>query len=145
MSVGDKVKVIDVMLVKDKTKPPSRLSESELLDMMERYGIGTDATRAEFPSLIIKRGYAKKVNNRFRPTGLGLALINTLEGIDARLVKADTRVMVEDTMSMIEKGKINDYKNALDDAISIYSKLLSLCKERLEIISSIGKVEHEAN
>ncbi len=143
MSIGDKVRVIDAKVVKDKTKPPSRLSEPELLELMERNGIGTDATRAEFPMLIQRRGYAVKVKGRFKPTSIGARLIDTLEGIDARLVKPDTRAMVESTMSMIEKGEVK-YDDALEKSIRIYSTLLSLCKSRINLIGKIV-VGDEAN
>ncbi len=141
MSINDKVNVVDAKVVKDKTKPPSRLSESELLELMERHSIGTDATRAEFPLLIQRRGYAVKVKGRFKPTSLGIRLIDTLEGIDARLVKPDTRAMVESIMGMIERGEVT-YEHALDKSISIYAALFSLCKSKINVI---GRIEDEAN
>jgi len=140
MNIGDKAKVLSIRLVRAKTKPPSRLGEAELLDMMERHGIGTDATRADFPTLIVKRGYAVKYSNRFKPTSMGMALIDVLESIDARLVTADTRRLVEETMKSIEDGSIKDYNIALDDTLRIYSDMLMLCKKRMDVIRSISKV-----
>jgi DNA topoisomerase IA len=52
--------ILKVDLAKRKTKPPPHLTESELLRLMEQHGIGTDATRHEYPALIVRRGYAEK-------------------------------------------------------------------------------------
>jgi len=140
LNIGDKARVLSIRLVRAKTKPPSRLGEAELLDMMERHGIGTDATRADFPTLIVKRGYAVKYSNRFKPTSMGMALIDALESIDARLVTADTRRLVEETMKSIEDGDIKDYNIALDGTLRVYSDMLMLCKKRMDIIRSISKL-----
>jgi DNA topoisomerase III len=38
---GDKVKIKDVKLVESQTGPPSYLTESDLITLMEKHGIGT--------------------------------------------------------------------------------------------------------
>ncbi|MDW8275900.1 MAG: DNA topoisomerase [Candidatus Nitrosocaldus sp.] len=121
-------------LVKDRTKPPSRLSEAELLEIMERHGIGTDATRAEFPSLLLRRGYATKVRSRFKPTALGTTLIDALNALDGRLVNADTRRMVEMVMRDIEDDRIKE-DEALNRSIELYDHLLSLCIKNIGAIA----------
>jgi len=46
---------------------------------MEEHGIGTDATRATYPKLIIERGYGVKRGRKIIPTRLGTSLIEALE------------------------------------------------------------------
>jgi len=46
------------------------LTEAELLKLMEENGIGTDATRATYPKLILDRGYAIKEGVFSRRMGL---------------------------------------------------------------------------
>ena len=55
---------------------PQMLSEVDLLTLMEKNGIGTDATQAQHIEKVVgERGYAKKVGeNRLVPTNIGEAL-----------------------------------------------------------------------
>jgi DNA topoisomerase-1 len=135
LSVGEKLEVISLRLVEDVTKPPARLRESDLLRLMERTGIGTDATRATYPQLIVERGYARRVSGYFQPTPLGRALIDCLEETDPRLVTPETRRMVDELMGMIERGEISE-DESLEKAISAYEELLRRCMDRIEAIST---------
>jgi len=119
---GEKVEIRNVVMKHGKTEPPKRLSEAELLRIMENAGIGTDATRARYPRLIVERNYAVKGDGRFRPTILGRALIDSLEAIDPDLVTPGTRKYVEDLMSMIESGRVK-IDDAFDDAMARYRAL----------------------
>ncbi|KII60986.1 DNA topoisomerase 3-alpha [Thelohanellus kitauei] len=60
------------------TTPPSLLTEADLISLMEKYQIGTDATHAEHIETIQKREYTYLVDGHFLPTCLGMGLI---EGI----------------------------------------------------------------
>ena len=56
---------------------PTAGSSVELIKLMEKNGIGTDATIAEHISKLQARNYMRKDgNNRFSPTSLGLVLVN---------------------------------------------------------------------
>jgi len=119
---GEKVAVISLKLHEGRTRPPRRLTESDLLKLMEENGIGTDATRASFPKLIVDRGYAVKRGKVFRPTELGLSLIEVLESIDPKLVTPETRKRIEELMAMIESGEMT-YEEALEKAVQEYKPL----------------------
>ena len=54
------------------------MSEPELIALMDKEGIGTDATIAEHIAIIQKRNYAEKNDaGRFAPTKIGVALVET--------------------------------------------------------------------
>lgn len=58
------------------TQAQPRLSERDLIALMERHGIGTDATVAEHIQRQLERGYATKdAQLLFWPTPLGEALV----------------------------------------------------------------------
>jgi len=133
--VGEKLEVLSVHLVEDMTRPPARLRESDLLRLMERAGIGTDATRATYPQLIVERGYARRVSGYFQSTPLGRALIECLSETDPRLVSPETRRMVDELMGMIERGEVSETES-LEKAVSAYEELLKRCLERIEAIST---------
>lgn len=75
-----------LFLRKCKTCPPALLSEAELIDLMDKNGIGTDATMHEHIEKVQIRQYVKK-NSRslLSPTALGIALFNGFELISTRM------------------------------------------------------------
>lgn len=58
------------------TNPPSLLSEADLIALMEKHGIGTDATHAEHIEKIQERSYAGVQDNKFIPGKLGMGLVD---------------------------------------------------------------------
>lgn len=54
----------DIEQSKGKTCPPNLLTEADLIVLMEKYEIGTDATHAEHIDTIKSRGYAVASSNR---------------------------------------------------------------------------------
>lgn len=77
--VGDRFDVRVDLLVGE-TEPPSLLTESDLIGLMEKYEIGTDATHADHIETIKTRQYvgAVRVGGRdcLVPGQLGMALID---------------------------------------------------------------------
>jgi DNA topoisomerase IA len=134
LSPNEKVKVLRVDLIEDETKPPPRLAEAELLRKMEAAGIGTDATRASFPTLIVKRGYAVRGGKVFKPTALGMSLIEALTKADKRLVTPETRRLVEEKMRLIEKEP-SRFDDALNDVTETYKRLFQKCHSCLDTTS----------
>jgi len=130
LKVGEKVLLVSLKLHEGKTRPPERLSEPELLRLMEKHGIGTDATRASFPQLIATRGYVIKRRKKFSPTSLGIRLIDVLEAIDPKLVTPETRMKIEKLMAMIEAGEMT-YEEALEKATREYKELFLKLEQRI--------------
>ncbi|MEM3488078.1 MAG: type IA DNA topoisomerase [Nitrososphaerota archaeon] len=131
---GQQLRIVKTELVEDETKPPPRLSEAELLRKMEENNIGTDATRASFPSLIVERGYVERRSGVYIPTKLGLALVDSLELTDQRLVTPATRRTIEEMMNAIERGEIK-YSDALDSAAKMYEPLFLKCLESIDNVA----------
>lgn len=87
-----------VMMNEGKTSPPQLLTESELIALMEKHGIGTDATHAEHVDKIQSRNYVKKLarSGRFCPTKLGLALYDGYHEMQfTHLIKPQLRSRLE--------------------------------------------------
>jgi DNA topoisomerase IA len=129
---GQILPILEVGLSERKTKPPPHLTESELLRLMERHGIGTDATRHTFPTLIVNRGYAVKKRRSFLLTSQGEALIKMLKGVDERLVTPETRRYVEQMMVEVESGRLS-LEEALNQSVKIYEQLYDELSKRLSI------------
>lgn len=134
LSPGDVLEVVKSELKEGKTKPPPRLTEAALLELMEKNGIGTDATRAEYPKIVVDRGYAVKRGRSFYPTELGMRLVDALSSVDERLVTPDTRKFVEEFMEMVNKGA-KTYDECLEQALKVYEELYRACEANIKRIS----------
>jgi len=135
LRIGERLPVIKVALEERETKPPPRLTETELLKLLEKNSIGTDATRADYPQIIVERGYVEKRRRSFYISILGENLINLLKDVDERLVTPNTRRYVEHLMAEVEAGRINMEK-ALDEALKIYEELFDKVSIKLKTLKN---------
>eukprot|EP00930_Biecheleria_cincta_P085534 TRINITY_DN74914_c0_g1_i1.p1 TRINITY_DN74914_c0_g1~~TRINITY_DN74914_c0_g1_i1.p1 ORF type:complete len:911 (+),score=91.91 TRINITY_DN74914_c0_g1_i1:229-2733(+) len=97
-------------MTESRTQPPPLLSEADLISLMDRNGIGTDATMHEHINKIQERIYAiKNADGRLEPSKLGIALVEGVqrfareEGTD--LSKPRLRSDMEDGMAAIARGQ----------------------------------------
>lgn len=100
-----------VMMTDGKTCPPKLLTESELIALMEKHGIGTDATQADHIDKIQVRNYVKKLTlakmARFCPTKLGLALYDGYNEMQfSHLIKPDLRRRLEEDLVRIAESNL---------------------------------------
>jgi DNA topoisomerase IA len=131
LRIGEALPILKVELEEKQTKPPPRLTEAELLKLLRKHGIGTDATRADYPHIIVERGYALKKGKAFYLTGLGEKLMRLLEDADSRLATPETRRYVEELMAEIEQGK-RSVDDALKESLSIYQDLYRAVAGKLD-------------
>lgn len=74
---GETVALHDVKLVECQTSPPGYLTESELITLMEKHGIGTDASIPVHIHNICLRNYVTvESGRRLVPTALGILLVH---------------------------------------------------------------------
>lgn len=135
LRVGDKLPVLKVELEEKETKPPPRITEAELLGLLKRHSIGTDATRAEYPHLIVRRGYAWKKGKAFHLSPIGERLIATLMNVEKRLVTPETRRYVEGLMDKVEHGE-KPLEAALEESLSLYEKFYEALEQTLKKANS---------
>lgn len=73
------------------TQPPPYYTSSSLVNEMKRYGLGTEATRPHYESVLLSRGYIlRDKKNRLFPTEAGLRLIECLESLSFSSFKGET-------------------------------------------------------
>ena len=92
-------------VVGSNTMPPNLLTESDLIGLMEKHGIGTDATHAEHIEKIKNREYSVLVNRTFHPSPLGIGLVEGYELIGHRMSKPQLRAEMEVDFAAICEGR----------------------------------------
>ena len=113
------------------------MTESELIDEMEKYNIGTDGSIPSHIDNLSLRGYIKvDEKRRLIPTKLGIALIDSLSVIEPDIILPENRAKIEEFVKDIENGK-KDYNEALENAIKFYK-----CKF-IECYSKVNELREE--
>ena len=120
LQVGSRFVPSSLLMKEGTTTPPQPISEVELISLMDRNGIGTDATIAQHISTIQEREYATKdASQKFLPTPLGIALVEGYNSMGYQLNKPDLRREVEAECNLIAAGR----KNKDDVIVRILTKM----------------------
>lgn len=122
--VGDKIDT-QVQIVGGETKPPKRLTESQLIgQIFPKYGLGTQATRGEIIKKIQSKGYIvkDKKTGQLTPTNKAYLLINYL--YDNEFSDPETTGGWEMFLSQIGEGTINprEFVDAIKDKLTLQIK-----------------------
>ncbi|WMV48462.1 hypothetical protein MTR67_041847 [Solanum verrucosum] len=106
------------------TSPPDYLSESELISLMEKHGIGTDASISVHINNICERNYVQvQAGRRLAPTPLGISLIRGYQCIDSDLCLPDIRSFIEHQITLVAKGQA-DHSMVVQHVLEQFSYLL---------------------
>nr|KAG5699160.1 hypothetical protein BaRGS_014459 [Batillaria attramentaria] len=110
----------EVKLVDRQTSPPDYLTESELISLMEKHGIGTDASIPVHINNIVERRYVNIIGGRrLQPTSLGIVLVHGYQRIDADLVLSTMRSAVEQQLNLIAQGRA-DFHEVKQHTVDIF-------------------------
>ena len=108
------------------TTAPNFLTEAELIGLMDKNGIGTDATIHEHIKHIQERGYAKQYGSIFKPTLLGTSLRYGYLCLGIEIYKPYLRAGMEREIKEVSEGlkqKDNIYNEMKRDMLQIYDKV----------------------
>ena len=128
-SSSDKVNVVTSAAVwasldvKEKmTTAPGYITESELIGMMEKHGVGTDASIPTHIENIQKRNYVRlESGRRLLPNKLGLVLCQGYHQIDSGLVLPTVRADIEGQCNKISTGDL-EKEVVIERAIKIFEE-----------------------
>ena len=117
---GTKLKVKEVKLSDRQTSPPGYLTEADLITLMEKHGVGTDASIPVHINNICTRNYVTiESGRRLVPTNLGIVLVHGYLKIDPDLVKPTMRSAVEKQLDLIAQGKA-DFHSVLSHTLEVF-------------------------
>ncbi len=113
---------------KSQTSPPKRLTESELLTLMDKHGIGTKATAPSHIETNKKRGYFETKGKTIVILETGFTLMEALDSSVPILVKPAIRARIEALIQDVEDGK-KSFEQALEEGLvlikDMYAHLLA--------------------
>jgi DNA topoisomerase-1 len=122
LSEGDTLDLKELKPEQKFTQPPPRYSEATLVKALEENGIGRPSTYASIIGVIQARDYVNKIEARFKPTILGMMLVEKLlsPAFDDILDVNYTRELEED-LDKIEQGT-SDYEKTLSSFYKKFAK-----------------------
>lgn len=122
MVIGDSCTIEECKLAEKQTGPPDFLTESELISLMEKHGIGTDASIPVHINNICERNYVTIITGRkLKPMPLGIVLVHGYQQIDPDLVLPTMRSAVEKQLNLIALGTA-DQPSVLQHALNIFEQ-----------------------
>ncbi|XP_049417740.1 DNA topoisomerase 3-alpha [Epinephelus fuscoguttatus] len=109
-----------IEMVDGQTSPPQLLTEADLISLMEKHGIGTDATHAEHIETIKSRMYVGlTADQRFLPGELGMGLVEGYNSMGYEMSKPNLRAELEADLKLVSEGR-KDKRSVLQNQIQKY-------------------------
>ncbi|XP_058446097.1 DNA topoisomerase 3-alpha [Malaya genurostris] len=128
--VGNTFEPTDLDLHEGSTTAPNMLTEADLIALMEKHGIGTDATHAEHINTIKERGYIGEADRGFLVPGtLGMGLVEGYESMELPLAQPELRAGLEADLKLICEGR-KDPKIVLQEQILKYKEAYRVITEK---------------
>lgn len=128
--MGNTFQPTELSLHEGSTSAPSILTEADLIALMEKHGIGTDATHAEHINTIKERGYIG-VSDRggLVPGTLGMGLVEGYDAMELPLARPKLRSDLEKDLKLICNGR-RDPKEVLAEQIVKYKDAYKVITEK---------------
>lgn len=138
---GEQLQITEVELYEGNTTPPEYINESELISLMEKHGIGTDASIPVHINNICERNYVQvQAGRRLVPTALGIALIRGYQSIDADLCLPDIRGFIEQQITLIGKGQA-DHFHVVQHALGQFKQKFSYFVNKIENMDALFEAQ----
>ncbi|MCS7245705.1 MAG: type I DNA topoisomerase [candidate division WOR-3 bacterium] len=134
---NEKLEKLNIELLEKETQPPPRYTESTLVKMLEKLGIGRPSTYAQIIKTLKQRKYVKLKNGVFYPTELGEKLIDWLNSEYSWVIDYEFTAKMEENLDLVEEGKL-DWKVV---ASEIYEKLKDANEKLQDTKPSLKQLE----
>lgn len=134
--IGNTFEPTELSMPEGSTSPPSLLTEADLIALMDKNGIGTDATHAEHINTIKTRGYIGEIDNGYLVPGtLGMGLVEGYDSVDLPLAYPELRAELERDLKLICTGQRNP-NDVLSEQIEKYKDVYRVITARIEAMDA---------
>ncbi|VDI07427.1 DNA topoisomerase III [Mytilus galloprovincialis] len=142
---GDAFQPNSIEMVASETSPPSLLTEADLIALMDKHGIGTDATHADHIETIKSRMYVGvKPDGKFVPGQLGMGLVEGYDSMGYQMSKPNLRAELEADLKRICEGKKNN-TDVLQQQVAKYKEVfVEACKQAIKLDTALSTYLGEA-
>jgi len=135
-----------IYIEKKKTKPPPRLTESNLIATMQKLNLGTKSTRPQHIETNKKRGYIIRKGRSLYCSNIGWILASNLEKIWPEFVLPKFTAKIEEMLQKVMNGSIN-WSEVVEDVrkefLNMFDKLrgnkAKIVKEIKETVDKMMK------
>ena len=123
VSEGEKLEFVDLVKEQKFTQPPARYNDASLIKALEEMGIGRPSTYAPTLSTIQDRQYVEKIEKRFKPTELGVAVNDFLVTNFPKIVDYEFTANMEYGLDEIANGEkkwepvLSDFYGPFEDTL----------------------------
>ncbi|XP_047360172.1 DNA topoisomerase 3-alpha isoform X1 [Vespa velutina] len=133
---GQTFQPTSIEMIKEETSPPKLLTEADLIALMDKHGIGTDATHAEHIDTIKSRQYVGLQDGKhFMPSKLGIGLVMGYDNMGFAMSKPNLRADLEKDLKLICDGQ-KDPKLVLQNQIAKYRDVFKLAMQHANLIDN---------
>ncbi len=128
---GEPLKLVKLEPKQHFTQPPPRFSEALLVKTLEEKGIGRPSTYAAIISTIQERDYVSKVENKFKPTELGVLVNDLLVTHFPLILDVTFTAGMEEELDKIEEGQMR-WVDAVKDFYKPFNESLEKAQAEMK-------------
>lgn len=123
-TVGEDLTLVQARADSHETTPPPRYNDASLIKTLEEKGIGRPSTYASIISTITDRGYVERVERKFIPTAVGMAVNDFLVKNFSTIDDIPFTAAMEDELDRIATGEKN-WKAMMKDFYQPFEKTIA--------------------
>jgi DNA topoisomerase-1 len=131
LAEGDRLELRALRPEQKFTQPPPRFTEATLVKELEENGIGRPSTYASIIGVLQDRDYVNKTEGKFKPSALGLIIVDLLTKSFDDIVDVEYTRNLEEDLDRIEAGQTN-YVRILTDFYKKFKKDLSKADKEMD-------------
>lgn len=131
--VGEKLDKQALRKDEHETPPPPRYNDASLIATLEEKGIGRPSTYASIVSVLIDRTYVERVERRFAPTAVGIAVNDFLVTNFSTIDDIPFTAQMEDHLDLVASGE--------KDWVAMMREFYKPFGESLDIVKSAARVK----
>jgi len=143
LTENDLLKLIKLLPQHKFTEPPPRYNEASLIKALEEKGIGRPSTYAPIITTIQDRKYVEKIQRRFHPTDLGMAVTDFLVTNFPLIFDISFTAQMENELDSIANGELT-WGKVLNKFYAPFSqKLAHVFKEADRVKVDLGTTDEK--